>query len=539
MKPAATTGETMTANARSVLAHLSVAWIGVTAIACATIRPPAPPSLPSEPIDPPVLPVSTVAIPITVAVDPESVASDVCTYFTGTVPFEESIIFPPASIWGAFDYEVWQQDNGLDVRLADGALRLNLKTYYMAHGWAESTIPPCFPFRCSAQCGWDDEMPGELTIDVAARVAWNPAWHLSISAEPKARSTPCLLTSREIDKTAEIEEAATRVVNEAAARFNETLIIHSNVRPQANAAWHVLQRNISLGEDWSLRFDPIEAAAGPIATPTPASVSTTLALTGRPALGYRLPESTDPIEDVPALIPAASIDPAIAIFTPVTASLDDVTAQLNRPDVLGGKTFVFGRYKVLVKEAALGASGRQAILKLGLKGGVNWSACRPSGNPLEWLRCGARRVRDAFIHWFTAFEGDAYLIGTPVYERVSRTLTFPDAEYDIETWNKLITFVAWLQRVPLTEQLRAAAKADIGESLDTVESRATAALNRDIGERGEAHLSGTVERVEVLGVYMQADHVLVHVEARGRAELRFDSPPAAVQTAFVGSTCRQ
>jgi hypothetical protein len=96
-------------------------------------------------------------------------------------------------------------------------------------------------------------------------------------------------------------------------------------------------------------------------------------------------------------------------------------------------------------------------------------------------------------------------------------LTVPDLDYDLEADSRLINSLAWLRSDALRRTFREKARFPVAAALGRGRSLLLEGLNRKLGDA--ATLSATVDSVDVRGLFVTRDGLLVRAEAKGRARM--------------------
>ncbi len=116
--------------------------------------------------------------------------------------------------------------------------------------------------------------------------------------------------------------------------------------------------------------------------------------------------------------------------------------------------------------------------------------------------------------------GDAYLVGTPRVDTVSRVLSVPDLDFDVATASALVQGLAWLRKADLVTQLRQRAQLPLTPLLDATRRQVETAINRTLAPG--VRLEGEVHTGRVLDVAVQPRWLLVRAEATGLIGLKVD-----------------
>jgi hypothetical protein len=117
--------------------------------------------------------------------------------------------------------------------------------------------------------------------------------------------------------------------------------------------------------------------------------------------------------------------------------------------------------------------------------------------------------------------GTANLTGTPVYDPGTRMLSFPDLDYTLETSESLLKTANWFAHSEVRDRLRTRFTIDLAQSIDKMTEGLEAVLNR---RRGNMQLHGTVQELELLGVYRlpNDDVFTAYLSAKGTITAEVD-----------------
>jgi hypothetical protein len=120
-------------------------------------------------------------------------------------------------------------------------------------------------------------------------------------------------------------------------------------------------------------------------------------------------------------------------------------------------------------------------------------------------------------------DGTAYLTGTPYYDTSTHMLSFPDLDYTLETSEALLKSANWFAHGEVRDRLRERFTLDMAQPIEQMKQGLGAALNRS---RGNVHLHGTVEELNLLGVYRlpNGDVFTAYLAASGKITADVDAP---------------
>ena len=116
--------------------------------------------------------------------------------------------------------------------------------------------------------------------------------------------------------------------------------------------------------------------------------------------------------------------------------------------------------------------------------------------------------------------GNAYLVGTPHLDTLTRTLTVPDLDFDVATADALVRGLAWLRKADLVSQLRERAILPLDPLIDATRALVERALNRPLAPG--VQLAGKVRTGRLIDVSAQPRWLVVRAEAYGALALQLD-----------------
>jgi hypothetical protein len=111
-------------------------------------------------------------------------------------------------------------------------------------------------------------------------------------------------------------------------------------------------------------------------------------------------------------------------------------------------------------------------------------------------------------------------------------VSVPDLDFSVESRGVLPEVAEWLLYDQLRDQMRAAARFDVGDRIAKIRADVDRALDRQLA-RGVTSTGG-VDRITPLGVFVFSKSVAAVVDAEGHAEIHIDlgapKPRAASST---------
>lgn len=335
-----------------------------------------------------------------------------------------------------------------------------------------------------AGCGQDAMMPS-LDIGLRTSLAWSADWTLTprTTPSPVAPGVPCLLTGARIDVTDRVRTAVASVLAKAAPRIDEKIRAAAAVRRRVEGVWSALQKPIRAGSDAYLLLQPEAVAATP-PRGSGTTLSTTVSVTVRPKVVI----GADQPAAAPRPLPRGGVvGPGRGFRVQIVAELPMDAANEILAKSLAGRTFVVKGHRVRVRDARMYAGGTRVVLPVVLSG-------------------------DA--------KGTVYFVGTPQFDPLTREVSVPDLDFSVESRQVLPQVAGWLLYDQLRDDLRKAARFSVGERVDRIHAQVDSALNRPLGR--DVRMSGGVDALRPLGVYVVAQSLAAVVEADGHLRIAVD-----------------
>lgn len=352
---------------------------------------------------------------------------------------------------------------------------------YMARGYYD---PPLAP-QMSAGCGDNGGERPHIVLELVAPVTLTSDWHLKTSAElsqlsPSSDSTHdhCRVSFLNIDVTDRVIEAATNAVNSQLPKINAK-VARVDISKKAAGWWAQLNKPIRLADGIWLLLQPRQLRLGDVSGEGKV-LTIEAGLDGYPMIvtGPRPDDSGLPL---PPLAEGASTD-GFHVLVDIDVDYATITSTFTKE--LQGKSFSKGGQTAIVHSVSASGSGRRLSLDVRFDGDAS----------------GALR-----------------LSGTPHFDPASGQIFIPDLDYDLDTDNTLVNAVAWLKSDDLRAMFRDKARLPIEPIRDQGKELVLKGLNRTI--KDQVRLSGTVDSVSVLALYVRPRGLLVRASADGDARV--------------------
>jgi uncharacterized protein DUF4403 len=330
------------------------------------------------------------------------------------------------------------------------------------------------------RCGHGDDPPRRLNLAARSTLSWSDRWRM------RSRTTfdepvfvePCLLTGLDIDATPVLKAVLQPRLAALAQSIDRIVREQTEAKQRAEMVWQKLQEPVEFAPNQWLQFQPRDARVSPITSNGTLVLHTSVNLVMAP----RVVNGSKP-DSVPMPLPPLQMTPlpleGFHLALPITVDYGRINQRLEQ-DMIGQEFQTPVGDTLRVEGVQLYGSGDKLILALQVSGGVN---------------------------------GTVYATGTPVFDEGLGTLKFVDLDFTLDTRNVLVKSANWMFHQNILSSLRSQASIDLSGQLQTLRSRLTSALTRDLGPN--ARLEGEVTSLRPRGVYPTAGGVEVHIIAEG------------------------
>lgn len=114
-------------------------------------------------------------------------------------------------------------------------------------------------------------------------------------------------------------------------------------------------------------------------------------------------------------------------------------------------------------------------------------------------------------------KGTLYLVGTPVFDTVQQTISFPDLTFDLKTKNALLKSAKWLFSSKITDLMRENAKFDLKPHLENMRNMIQKEMNREISPG--VNLTGHLDSIDLLEIFPSHTNLVIRVNSKGDLSL--------------------
>lgn len=240
----------------------------------------------------------------------------------------------------------------------------------------------------------------------------------------------------------------------------------SGLRPKAESAWKLLTNPIQIDADAWLEVKPQQMSISASQVSADA-LQLAIGLTAHPTvnIGGRPPAATNALPDATlSAMPRGTFD----VYVPVKADYSAVEAALKQRLKIGTGDLRYpakGRHYLTISDLTLSAYGQKAVFRMTFTG---------------------------------IAEGYAYLVGTPLFDINTSSLSFPDLDYSPDSRTLALESIQWVDQDAFIRYLRSRLVVDLTDPLNRAKSKLSDALNR---QYGDVQLAGSIPNLALVSVY--------------------------------------
>jgi hypothetical protein len=426
--------------------------------ACQTAAPPMPVQAPPDPQ----LSYLNIAITVPLAVIATAAEREVPAS-AGVEPFGRAVDGGARAPACGIDAGYSISRGPLALTGAGNTLTTGMELSYWLKGRKQLPCPGDFTI---ASCGTDTEQPRTAKVSIDSAITLRPNLTAEFQSSPGAivPGDRCILNPFGLDVTDEVIATFDGALKSKLANLDKRLSEAFHLRQRVEAAWAKMSEPAELRPGVWLVLNPEGIGIVPVAISNDA-LATGIQVRLRPAVtaGAKPKVKSNPLPD--ATIAAAA--DTFSMQIPVDVEQSFVQSRLDKAlDLKGDGTKVtMGSYNIRVTDADVSARATQVVIKLAFKGDVN---------------------------------GTAFLNGTPSYNPDTRTLSFPDLDYTLDTDKVLLNSANWVAQSQIRQRLRDRFTIDMTQPIGNMKQALENVLNR---RRGNLQLHGEVQNLNLVGVY--------------------------------------
>jgi hypothetical protein len=377
--------------------------------------------------------------------------------------------------------------------------------YWMIRGPLESKIIECrlvteFPdiryrlalrfaspegMTLEGRCGYGTDPPKHIQLTARSSFEWTEHWTLRSHTVFAPADFPdvCMIKGWDADVTPIVQSIVDGHLPSVASAIDERVKNRSESRQRARKVWNKLQQPLELGPERWLILNPLDAQVSPIKLDGQ-TIDTSVNFTLNPIMQVGF---VPVVEDRP--LPSLKLMPialdGFHLALPVIAEYGVINRRIAQR--LVGQEFTTSLGKsITITSATMYGSGKNLIIEVGVTGAMN---------------------------------GKLYVTGKPVYDHAERVLRFERIDYTVDTQNVVVKSADSAFHQRFLARIEPETRIDLSERIDGLRQRLSSLLTKEVDDG--LWLEGTVNRLEVRGIYPVASGVEVQIVADGYLNLTF------------------
>lgn len=332
-----------------------------------------------------------------------------------------------------------------------------------------------------ASCGFPPEAMKRAEVRLGTTLYWRSDWRLGSRGTSIATTLGdrCEVTMLHVDATSMVKRIIDGQSEDLRREIDSLLPAVLDLRAAADSLWQVAQQPMALDSAatiW-LTLAPETVSLAPL-TGSASAISTALVLTARPRVTVG-PKPTASAQPLPSLTLARR---SSGIHVPVEVELPFSELSQKVTSLMSGETAGKG---MRVGEVKLWGVGDTAVVMLDLEGKVN---------------------------------GSLYLVGRVSYDSTSRSVLLSDLRYTLASHDMMSRVKSTIGAGRIKSAIDAATgkgQLSVGDQLDSLRSRLTQELNRDLAPG--VRLAGNVNNVRFSRMYTTQTAFVLRVVLDGEA----------------------
>ena len=326
---------------------------------------------------------------------------------------------------------------------------------------------------------------------IASEITIQPDLTVLVRSTPRPVSAVdrCVMKPVGLDITDPLMTAFDAQMQQMIPELDKRLTAALDLQSRMRAAWDRMAEPREIQTNVWLRWNPEAIGVMPVAV-SGETLQTGLQLRVRPVVtaGGKPENVAKPLP----LAYAASRDDSFRLQLPVQVEQVYLRDRLSKAMELdkGGMPLTAGKFKTRIVGADVTGEGSQVQIQLAFEGDLS---------------------------------GTALLVGTPIYDAPTRTLSFPDLDYTLDSDQFLLGSASYLAHGMVRDRLRQQFTVPLGDRIDKLKGGLESLLNR---RNGNVQLRGTVEDLSLLGVSrLSNEHVFtIFLAARGKVSAEVVAP---------------
>lgn len=464
-------------KAQNTLGQVLFLLFLITSVGCSTVKPLEPLVAIDEPL-PPEQAISGLRIPIELALKPyfKDIEKSVPKEFEGNEAVCEGVSYQYFFKRNPIEFST----TGKNMRFAvDGAFWLKL-SYCPKCVSLFGSEDNCLTPRIPASCGVNEPLR-RAKVAFSTSMKLSPSYSLQSTTKLESFDVtdPCEITVFQYDATKQLKKEVTNALKGLEKEIDNQ-IASADVKSSIESAWKSLNEPIHIAPFGYLCFQPIAMAVDPIVFEKE-QAQVALHLRMKPFFSTSKPAQKEvklpPLEDFKE-------ENGFQVELDVRSSYDSLSSLLNQNFL--GQTFHFKNKEIIIDSLFIHSAMHQ---KINIK-----------------------------VHFSGDKKGVFYLTATPTFNPKTRTLSLPDAAFDLNSKHALLQTAKWLFHDAITNAIREKAVIDISKSLQDAKKALDKELNTEISKG--VFLSGSTDEIDISGIYPQKDQLIIRIRTRGKLALK-------------------
>ena len=392
-------------------------------------------------------------------------------------------VFPPAdsldrakctAMGGLVCHQYLYRRDTLDLRASGDRVSLQTRLRYRA----AVGLPALGGI---ASCGFPPDAMKRAEVRLGTTLYWRSDWRLGSRGTSIATTLGdrCEVTLLHFDATSLVKRLIDGQSQDLRREIDSLLPAVLDMRSAADSLWQLAQEPMALDSAstiW-LSLSPQTVSLAPL-TGSASAISTALVLTARPRVTVGNKPNASP-QPLPSLTLARR---SSGIHVPVDVELPFSELSHKVTSLMSGETAGKGMH---VGEVNLWGVGDTAVVMLALEGKVN---------------------------------GSLYLVGRVSYDSTARAILLSDLRYTLESHDVMSRVKSTIGAGRIKSAIDAATgkgQLSVGEQLDSLRSRLTQQLNRELAPG--VRLAGNVNQVRFSRMYTTQSAFVLRVVLDGEA----------------------
>ncbi|MBI1836242.1 MAG: DUF4403 family protein [Flavobacteriia bacterium] len=334
----------------------------------------------------------------------------------------------------------------------------------------------CVIPRLYASCGINEPLR-KITVGYKTKLNITPDFKLKAetSLQKVEIKDPCEITVFKYDASKTLKEEITKALKDLEKVIDKE-IGNVDIKSQALDAWKMLSDPISLGNYGFLYANPSKINLDELKfSGNYAHIELSLGL--KPILSTNLiPQKSNP--PLPKLSDFTNSE-GFNLTMDIKANYDSlshlITKEINGKEIeIKGKKVIFESIKIH------GASNQKINFEIAFSGKK---------------------------------KGILYLTGTPVFNKETQTISFPDIEFDVKTKSALLKSAKWLFNDKITDAIKTNTVFDLTPQIINIKET----LNKQINATKikDITLKGTIKSIQLENIYPSINDLIIRVNSNG------------------------